>query len=193
VTSIDNRTTSFVLLNAATATTKGVEASAEYLATENLTLHGNLGYNIARYKSFPGASCYESQTVATGCVGGVQNLSGHPLLRAPDLSFDLGADYKYEFVPGWTTSLAADAAYTSSYESAGDSNPGGIQPAFWKVNASIHMTTKDGHYDFALIGKDLTNSYYLLTSNGTPGGPVYELNGFFNRPREVLIQASYRY
>jgi hypothetical protein len=86
-----------------------------------------------------------------------------------------------------------DGHYTSHYETAGDSNPGGIQPGYWLLNASIHMTTADGHYDFALIGKNLTNSYYLITSNGTPGGPIYQLNGFFNRPREVLVQAAYRY
>jgi iron complex outermembrane receptor protein len=195
VASVDNSTATpiFVIKNAASARTQGGEASSEWLATDALTFRGNVGYNHARYRQFPGAQCYAQQTAAQGCIGGVQNLAGQSLLRAPDVTFDLGGDYRALFAHGWTADMSVDGYYTSHYETAGDENPGGVQPSFWRLNAAVHLTPPNQHFEFSVIGRDLTNSYYLLASNGAAGGSPWELAGYFNRPREVLIQAEYRY
>ncbi len=181
----------FTVSNAARATTKGVEASADWVATGYLSFNGNVGYNRARYASFPGAACYEGQTAAQGCVNALQNLSGQALVRAPDVTLDLGGNYQTRVIPGWNTELSVDGAYTSSYQTAGDSNPGGIQSRFWKLNAAMHFTSDVLHCEFSVIGRNLTNEYYLLTSNGLDAGLPTEFDGFFNRPREVIIQAEY--
>ena len=105
----------------------------------------------------------------------------------------MGGDYKFKLFRGWTTDLAVDGDYTSSYQTAGDYNPGGVQPSFWKLNAAMHLISDDSHYEFSVIGRDLTNSYYMLTSNGLDGGLPTQLDGYFNRPREIIIQAQYHY
>ena len=194
-----NGATVFTVSNAAAATTRGIEAAVKWLATDQLSFNGNVGFNRARYSSFPGAPCYEAQTAAEGCVhdpirnASLQNLSGKPLVRAPNVTFDVGGEYQAKWIRGWTTDLAVDGAYTSSYQTAGDSNPGGIQGVFWKLNAAMHFISDDSHYEFSVIGRNLTNSYYLLTSNGLDAGLPTQFDGFFNRPREVILEAQYHF
>ena len=129
--------------------------------------------------------------MAQGCVAGHQNLADQALVRAPDVTLDVGGDYQTRLIPGWTTDLAIDGDYTSSYQTAGDSNPGGIQSSFWKLNAAVHFTSEALHCEFSVIGRNLTNAYYLLTSNSLDAGLPTQFDGFFNRPREVIIQAEY--
>ena len=64
----DPRTVSFNILNAASARTRGIQASLAWQATDAFTINGNLGYNRARYTDFTNAQCYPGQTVALGCV-----------------------------------------------------------------------------------------------------------------------------
>ena len=193
VASYDPTTLSFPIGNASKARTEGVEATLQWLATRSLSFNGSFGFNRARYLSFPGASCYVAQTAAQGCIGGVQSLAGQQLNLAPNVTFDVGGDYRVNFASDWMANLTIDGAYTSSYQTAGDNNPGGIQPAFWRLNAAIHVGPQSGHYDFAVIGRDLTNSYYLVsTTSQTAGGPQ-QFDGIFARPREVALQATYHY
>jgi len=45
-----------------------------------------------------------------------------------------------------------------------------------------------------VIGRDLTNTYYLVTSVGVAGsGNNNQYVGSFNRPREVILEATYHF
>ena len=194
VIAFDTATFSYQTMNAASARTKGVTGQLTWLATDSLTFDGSLGYNKGRYISFPNAQCYTGQTAAEGCTGGVQDLSGRPLVRAPKLTFNIGADYKTYFGNGWMANLATSAAYTSSYETSSDLHPAGHQDSFWRLNASLRVGPEDGRYELALIGRNLTNSYYMLNSNGWSGsGSSDQYVGYFNRPREVAVQGTVRF
>jgi outer membrane receptor protein involved in Fe transport len=184
---------SFQLANAGTARTKGVEGTIEWLATDQLTFNGNFGYNDAKYIKYPGAQCYAGQTAAQGCdpVANVQDLSGQPLNRAPKLTFDIGAEYAARFLTGWTADMTVDGAYSSSYQTASDYAPGGMQPAFWRLNAAVHLVPDSGHFEFAVIGRNLTNTYYMVTADNASLRASNDYLGVFNRPREVILQAQY--
>lgn len=187
-------TLSYLVGNAAASLTKGVQGSFEWLATRSLHFHGNLGYNSARFVSFANAECYPGQTAGLGCVNGVQNLSGQAPVDAPNLTFNLGADYDVNLVSGWTGDFAVDGTHTSSYQTNADNNPGGIQSAYWKLNASVNVRTPDGRLEFSLIGRDLNNAYYMVNSTEQPGvGNNNQFAAFFNRPREIVLQAEYRF
>jgi outer membrane receptor protein involved in Fe transport len=200
VVSYNAQTISFVLQNAATARIQGIQGSGEWLITDDLTLRGNFGYNSAKYRKFDTAPCYVGQTAATGCIpaaGGVaahQDLSGQHLIRAPKLTFMGGADYKLHLVDGWATNLSGQASHTSSYETATDHAPGGHQKGYWLLNASARTGPEDGHWEVALIGRNLTNSYYTQETIGWSGSSVpTQYVGNFSRPREVVLEATVRW
>jgi outer membrane receptor protein involved in Fe transport len=181
-----------IIRNAAKARTYGVEGSVQWAATDRLTLDGNFGWNHARYLSFPNAQCWSGQTAALGCVGNAQDLTGRALQRAPNINFKLGADYKADIAAGWVADLAVSGAYSSSFETATDYSPGSIQDSYWLLNASVHVSPESEKYKISLIGRNLTNSYYRLDTHTQGIGSPYQFTGFFNRPREVLIQLEYK-
>jgi iron complex outermembrane receptor protein len=194
VVSYNAETISFTIGNAASARIEGLQGSFDWLALDDVTVRGNIGYNRARYKSFPDAQCYPGQTAEQGCTGGVQDLAGKTLLRAPRLTYSLGADYEPHLLPEWSTKLSAQASYSSSYQAATDYAPGGLQKSYWLLNAAVRVGPDSGRYELALIGRNLTDSYYMLNVNGWSGSSnPNQYVGFFNRPREVVLQATMRF
>ncbi|MCJ2181009.1 TonB-dependent receptor [Novosphingobium album (ex Hu et al. 2023)] len=206
VVSADNSTPviTFNVRNAASSRVKGVQASFNWEAAKGLQLHGNLGLNSAKYTSFPNAQCFAFQTAAQGCVDvdpdpakvfNAQDLSGKRMIRAPKLTYSFGGDYTaYDVLPGWNATLSASGSYSSSYQTTTDNAPGGVQKAYWLLDASLKVGPSDGSYELALIGRNLTNSYYKLqayawTASGNPDQYV----AFWNRPREVVLQGTVRF
>ena len=196
VVSANNSSTliTFTVTNAAASRVKGIQGSFDWRLTDNLRLHGNAGYNDAKYSTYQNAQCYAGQTAATGCVGGVQDLSGKPLIRAPQLTYTIGADYEPELIPGWKTTISASGTHSSSFQTATDNSPGGLQNAYWLVDASVKVGPKNGAYELALIGRDLTNTYYKLQAFAwTVSLNPNQYTAFWNRPREVVLQGTVRF
>jgi outer membrane receptor protein involved in Fe transport len=188
VTARDATLFSFIILNAAKARTSGVEGSFDWRATNSLSFNGNIGYNRARFLEFPNAPCYVGQTEDEGCVGGVQNLAGRPLNRAPNVTFKLGADYKAQIVQGWISDLSTSAAYSSSYQTGTDYASAEMQSAFWLINAAIHISPESEKYQLSLIGRNLTNTYYKVISFPQALGNPGQFEGYFNQPRAVALE-----
>ena len=193
VASFAQATISFNIGNAAEARTEGVAASFNWLATDHLSFNGNVGYNRARYQDFRNAPCYAGQTAALGCIAATQDLSGTALVRAPDTTFSIGADYKANFTSGWVADFSIDGAHSSSYQTHTDNHPGGMQDGYWRLNAAVHVMPEDERFRLSLIGRNLTDEYYMITSSSAPGGTPTQFIGSFNRPREVVLQAEYQF
>lgn len=183
---------SFRVQNAAVARTRGVQGSFNWLVAEGFTLKGNVGYNKARYRRFRDAQCYPGQTAALGCVSSRQILTGERLPRAPDLSFNIGGNYTVP-VGDWRLDLSADGTFSSKYQTAADNTPAGIQKSFWRLNAAIQVSPPGERLKFSLIGRNLTDSYYLVSTTGRPAASTSEWIGVFNRPREVAFQAEFKF
>jgi iron complex outermembrane recepter protein len=194
VASVYVPTESLSITNAAAALTEGLQGSLRWLVNRALSFEGAVGFNRARYQNFPTAQCYAGQTAVSGCVNGVQNLAGQALPRAPDIAFNLGADYSTKAMLGWFADFSIKGSYSSSYQTTEDNAPGGLQPAHWLLDAAVHLKSDDGHLDLAVIGRDLTNTYYMVTSAGVAGsGNNNQYVGSFSRPREVILEATYHF
>lgn len=193
LSSYDAPTTSLYIKNAAKARTRGFEGSIDWRATAALRLRGAIGYNRAKFLSFPNAQCYPGQTAAEGCVGGSQDLSGRPLPHAPRWVFNGGASYDTPFAHGLNVGLTGDVFYSSSYLTQEDEHPLARQKSFARVNASVRIYPSSNGWEVALIGKNLFDKRYIVASNDKPFGGINEFTGFTIRPREVFLQATYRF
>jgi outer membrane receptor protein involved in Fe transport len=192
VSVFDPTTISYLLRNAASARSQGLEAGVVWRAATDLTFDATWAYTDAHYIRFPGAQCYTAQTAADGCVDGVQNLGGRPLLRAPRFATNFGGDYRIPMGSAWALDVSADASYNRSYVIDEAQNPYGLQDSYWKLNASLKLEQVDGHFALSLIGRNLNNAYYRVYENDNAASP-YAFSGYFNRPREVVLQAEYHY
>jgi iron complex outermembrane receptor protein len=193
VSAFDQTTTSFQIRNAAAARIEGVELNANWLVTDSLTLKGGIGYNRARYTDFPGAPCFNGETPAQGCVGGVQDLKGRPLTFAPDVSANIGFSYDTPVTDGWKLGLTGNLSYSDSYYTNLTDDDLARQHSYAKVDASLRLYSDDNKYEFAVIGRNLTNKLILASTADKPGGAPGDIFGGIIRGREITVQATYHY
>ena len=193
LSSFNSATTTFTIRNAAKAQTTGFEVETNVRVTPELTLRTSVGYNAARYLSFPTSSCYAGQTAAQGCVGGVQDLTDTPLVRAPDWALNTGFSYDKPVGGDLALGFSTDAKFTDDYFTQENENPVALQRAFWLLNASARIHHVDDKWELAFIGRNLTNQRYGLSSADKPLGGAGQISQQPARTRELAIQGTFRF
>ena len=195
------------LTNAGAVRIKGAEGDFSYLTPlDGVSLHGALAYNDGLYTKFPGAPCYNGQTIAKGCtlVNGnpVQDLTGTELMHAPKWNINGGLDFERDISSALRLNLSVDVSYSSSYLSDDTGDPSGREPAYTLVDSALRVSSKTGVWEWAFIGRNLTDRHYWVSSSNAPFsgsgtatavGVLGDRFAAVSRGRELMIRASYRY
>ena len=158
-----------LVLSNAGASTKGVEADVNY-RKGNTTFSVSGAYIDAQFKDFPSTQCYPTQTVAQGCVGGTQSLSGHSLPDSP--KFKANASIQQTIpLDKVNVLLGSNLAYRTSAVLQSDGNPETYQGAFALLDASIGLQTKDKTASLTFFVNNITNHFYLSNAEDFFSGP----------------------
>ena len=197
----------FTTLNAATARTKGIELDFRFVpnSLQGFELHGSLNYNKAEYTDYPDAPCWTGQTIAQGCYTTTprtqQDLAGVELGNAPNWTGSLGASYETD-LDGLNFGLSVDANYSSDYLGAAFGNPFQRQNDYITLDGQVRVSTPDDRWEFAVIGKNLTDKFYFTGGQdgpssgggtGTAGGFPADQFGYAANPRTIRAQVTFRY
>ncbi|RME62279.1 MAG: ligand-gated channel [Alphaproteobacteria bacterium] len=199
----------FQTVNAGSARTKGVEIEFQYapFALAGFQLHGALNYNRARYNDFL-APCYAGQTIAEGCTllgpsgAPFQDLSGQPTSVAPEWTGLLGFGYDRPLGDTFVAGVTLDARYSDDYLASGFGNPLSKQNEYVAINASLQIGREDERWQLAVIGKNLTNRFYVTgvvdgpstgSGTGTASGVKADQVGFAANPRTVEFRLTTRF
>lgn len=204
----NGQTFAFITTNAGSARTKGIELQGEFAprAVDGLTMRGSINYNKARYENFL-APCYTGQSIAAGCnttaFGGLgQDLSGVATSVAPEWTGAFGVGYERPVSANLVGSASIDTRYSSDYLGSPFGNPFTRQPDYWALDASLRVRSEDDRWQVALIGKNLTNEFWISGSldasatgfgTGTNNARPSDQRGFTNVPRTVQLQLTMRY
>lgn len=183
----------FVLSNAATATTKGVDFSFQARPAEGLTLSGSASYADARFNDYPGAQCYPTQTT-DGCNANVNsslpefvgtfNAKGYQLPLSAKFTATLGAEYAAPISDSLEVQMGI-GYYHRSPQSAGIGAPFTI-PTWDTID--LRVGVKAENWSISLFCKNCTNEIRPI-SIGSDGGdanpvgdapPVLTLNQRFS-------------
>lgn len=193
--------------NAAAAKVDGVEFDFTYRTPlSGLTINGAAAYNKARYSSFPGAPCYNGQSISQGCtlVGGnpTQDLAGAPLPRAPKWNLQGGFAYEASVGTSYMIGLNGGVTYSGSYLTDATNAPAGRQPSYTLVDAGIRFGAEDERWQVSLIGRNLTDEYYYVATADVPftgtdpamaAGLLGDRFGSVSRGREFLLQVAFKF
>ena len=206
----------YVTYNAGKARSKGIETEVEFAprGLPGLTVRGTLNYNQSRYNDFITA-CYNGQSRAQGCnltsaglpapagtAAAFQDLSGTPTATAPEWTATAGVAYETSTASGYKLGASADMRYSDDYIGSGFGDPRTRQSAYAVLDAGLRVGTEDDRWELALIGKNLTNKYYMvgagtapLTGTGTGTNTVVagDILGYGSLPRTVRLQLTARY
>lgn len=178
------------IINAAKATTKGLEVEAQMALGESLRLNATLGYLKANYDSFrigSGAVCPPpSQPQPTPCTNVYDD---RELPYSPKFNGSLTALYT---VPIGTGALNATLQYTSNGERWGNYTQAASERIAKTdlVNASVEYSVKDDKWTVALWSRNLLNKKYVSLALDAP--PLFT-EGLLGNPREMGMDVRFKF
>jgi iron complex outermembrane recepter protein len=164
-------------VNAGAARTVGVDFDVAYLpaSAPGLQLNAAINYNRARYTLLNNVPCYGGQTIAMGCnqilntvsnLYTAQDLSGTPMIRAPDYQTTVGATYDFALARDYRMTLTASSAFSSKYVTwlaVGRPSNDNYQSDYVKTDLSAALKSPGAQWETALIVKNISNK--LIGSN----------------------------
>jgi iron complex outermembrane receptor protein len=167
------------LENAAKATIYGADAQLTYNFTHDLDVHVGGAWTHARYDAFPGATAYTPNTAVIGgvsyLVGNtevVANAKGKTLVRAPDFTATLGADYKTD-LPYGRMVLAANAYFSTKVYF----DPANMlsQPDYATLDFKATWVMPNEVWSVSVFGDNVTDTKYVtqLAPSGFGTGAIY--------------------
>ncbi len=211
--------TTFVVQNAAEATSSGIEIDGRWQATDNLMLQAAVGWLDFEYDAFPNQGCVAEQflsfrenafqaaigagdPVAAGIVSlavnnqscaaaGVNDLAGRPSAHSPELTAALIADHRLP-LGDFELATIVDLSWSDDVYRQDDLDPVSLESSFAKINAALSFGPADGRWDIALIGKNLTDEVTTSYVNDTPlfnGARQARLD----QPRSVALRGRFRF
>ena len=182
----------FITLNAGQVTTKGVDLELNWRTPlDGLTLSGNGTYLDAQF-----TDTFRTNTGA--------DLNGRRAPRAPRWSGNLALDYTAPLSNDIDLFIGGNMAYSGDYFTNQEAFNDLIQEEYVTFDANLSIGRADGRWKVSLIGVNLTNEAFVLTSQGrpflSPGGPAGlglprgdDLALTMNRGRQLFIQTSFKF
>ncbi|WP_219893590.1 TonB-dependent receptor [Aquisediminimonas profunda] len=219
----NSTTVQFVTFNASELTSKGADIDFAWKTpVEGLRFSGGLAYTDAKFTKDlniarnPDPQFPESTVTATNPKPS-ENLKGRAVSRAPKFAGNVAFDWTVPVSDSLEFGLNGNMAYSGSYWTANNSNFTAEQRPFGDVkqksyvtfDGSISISAPDKKWKLSLVGLNLANKIYVLTSGtrpfaapaggyGTPGTATYVPRGDdigvnINRGRQVFVEASFKF
>ena len=157
-----------ILLNAAAAEIKGFDIESVYSPTENLNLRLSASFLDAEYKDFENGPVY-TLTPSSGNIVTAGDLSGNKMIRTPDFTYGIAADYRIPISSGEVT-LAANYYYNDGFYWLPDNRI--KQKSYDIVNASASFTTRDNKWVFKVFGSNLFDEEYSYYTSSVAFGDM---------------------
>ncbi len=217
--SIFSGNTTFVVQNAAEATSQGIEIDGRWQATDNLMLQASLGWLNFEYDVFPNQGCVAEQfltfredafqaalaggdQVGAGIASlvinnqvcadaGINDLAGKTSAHSPDLTAALVADYRQP-VGEYELAAIVDLSWSDDVYRQDDLDPVSLEPSFTKINAVLSFGPADGNWDVALIGRNLTDEDTVSYVNDAP---LFDgtRQARMDQPRSFALRGRWRF
>jgi iron complex outermembrane recepter protein len=194
-------TIQFVTLNAGEVTTKGLDINWGWnTPLDGLSFSGNLAYLDAKY------SAAFVQPGLDGRFGTPDDIDidGRRVSQAPKFAGNFAFDWSVPLGDSLKLGLNGNAAYNDGYLTDESTLNDFKQKSFVTLDGSISVGDPDGKWKLSLVGLNLTDRIYVITSGprpflappgaagrGLPQGDDLVLTQ--NRGRQVFVEASFRF
>jgi iron complex outermembrane receptor protein len=207
LTAVNNQQV-IITTNAASARIYGADAQITLHPADRLNVSATINYSHARYRKYLGA-VVSIPSAVTGlntsiCANAApppatlpctQNWSGRRMLRAPDWSGNLAADYTVPVAAGAVT-FSGNVAYQSlSLPTKSDFALGGAsgyryaQPGYAIVNLQAAWTSPDDRWKLSAYGNNVFNKRYFIVNTGTSLSDYH----VYGEPRFYGVKIEYSF
>jgi iron complex outermembrane receptor protein len=190
----------FNVTNAGEAVVQGLEVDGRWAITHEILLRGGFAYIDFEYTKFPNSQCAFGQADNIAPIGdGVCDATGLRREFTPEWQGNMGIDYTHDFTNGLQLLGTLDFIYSDEYLTSPSLDSRMVQDAYTKINARLALSGNDNAWELALIGKNLTDESIVTYANGLPVSGMITGNtssgyyAFYERPRSIAIQGTYRW
>lgn len=178
-----------VLQNAGEARMKGIEAEITAAPVAGLQLRAAAAWQRARYKNLQNV-LVQVPNIVDGVPSGnnavLFNASGTSILRAPDFTLSLGADWSHETSIG-TFGISSNFYHSSTVHHTYDSRIN--QPSYETLAGEIFFELPSKHVRFSIWADNLTNTTILDSVVTVVQGDIVQ----YNRPRRIGVGANVKF
>ena len=192
-------TLGFNVTNAGEATVQGLEVDGRWAVSEKVTLTGSAAYLDFNYDRFPNSQCYFGQVPNSPDFPGLCDVAGERKEYTPEFQANIGAAWSDTVAHNLLMSASLDLSYVGDYIYTPNLDPRTEQDAYTLVNARVALSSSEGDWQVALIGRNLSDETVINFGGNTPlagtltGGAGNSYYAFVNRPRNVALQATYSF
>lgn len=177
--------------NVASSTAKGVEVGILFEPVDRLRISADVAYLDSRYDDYPIAPCTPLQQFTTP-INCSQDLSGKRRAFAPKFSGNVAVTYTQPVGGDYQISVNGNLFMTSRYFQQPTADPDLQQPGFAKLDARIAFGPKEGRWQVAVIGRNLTDKLTANYRQFLPTAPGSS-QAVADPPRSVAVQLTFNY
>ena len=188
---------SLVFINAAEATIQGFEADVLYVAEFGTRFNAAFSYTDSEFDEYTNAGCLNIERASPLCVNSNIDLSGTEFDGQPDWNLTLGVSQEFELSDSLLLTLGIDASIFDDFDDTRGlpeefSLDYRDQDGFTLLNARAAIGNKEGDWEVALYGRNLTDEEYWLTQ---PSGenPFGTATAAYSRPVSYGVQLRYNF
>jgi iron complex outermembrane receptor protein len=177
----DEATNQNVLNSIGRVSSRGVEMELAAVVGD-FTLSGGGAYDRAVMEKFPNATCFPLQTVAQGCVGGQQDLSGKPLFNAPKWNFSTNGEYDVPVTfHNWKPFVTGSVRWQSQVVFNLLQDPDSVQKAYGLFDLAVGA--QDEHWKLTVFCNNVFDKSYALTRGRTA---AFNISQTANPPTDAI-------
>jgi len=170
------------IANAASATSKGIEAELTLTPSANVIIKSNMGYTDSSYDEFTNCGIDATTFAVLDC-------SGNRLTNAPEITGNINATYVWPIPGSETLNLMFNGEWAYRGETFYDvfNNDAARQGPTSLFNANITLMDSENGWSIAAYGQNLFNEKYITISiPGFAGQQISELGA----PRTYGLRVS---
>jgi iron complex outermembrane receptor protein len=163
----------FLVNNAESVTSEGVELDLTAMLTDSLTAELNATFAKTQYDTYTGGACYPGRVPDNAATGNC-DLSGETLTNAPELKAHAGLQYELPVSFG-AFYARADYSWTDDYFTNSNHDPRQVQGSFGLIDARLGV--RIGALDLSVWGDNLTDETVTTqsgVSNLFANDPAYQ-------------------
>ena len=181
----------FLVGNAASSISQGVDVDLDWNLSRELTLFARLEYLDFRYDDFRDANCSTTERLNTGQT--ICDWSGDRAPFVPEFEGVFGLEHRHRSAANWHIDQWLGWSYTGSHSTASDNEAQTRQSAYGLLDYRIELSPEHGDWSIALLGKNLSDETYNVFTSVIPLAPGGAFASVRARGREVALQMRYRF
>ena len=176
----------FVVTNAGSALTEGVEVDGRWLLSEWFMLSGSLAYLDFEWTDYKEGPCKATDEEDICDLTGKQNQ------QTPKWTGSVSGHFTFPLPANLLLDFNVDVSYRDEHFTSGDLDERGIQPSYTKINSRLAVSSEGDGWSVALVGKNLTDERTI----GIGAPSLLDIGGYratAEPPRAYFIEGRMRF